>query len=241
MSGTVKVIFQPQHPGIPIVNKPPTRRVAIYARVSTDSDGQMSSVEVQKDYYSKLVDKRVEWVFGGLFADTGISGTGTKKRAAFLRMMQAAERHEFDLIVTKSISRFARNTVDSLTAIRRLKELGIEVFFEKENVWTFDAKGELMLTILASVAQEESRSISENITWGKRKRFADGKYSVPYARFLGYDKGVDGTMVINPEEAKTIKRLYWQQDLLCKVECHLHSNHPVLSYLSSCCGWRRQR
>lgn len=208
MSGTIKVIHKPQRPGSPIANKPPTRRVAIYARVSTDSDGQMTNVEAQKDYYIKLVEKRVDWVFGGLFADEGISGTGTHKRVAFQRMMQAAERHEFDLIVTKSISRFARNTVDSLTAIRHLKELGIEIFFEKENVWTFDSKGELMLTILSSVAQEESRSISENITWGKRKRFADGKYSVPYSRFLGYDKGDDGTMVINAEEAKTVRRLY---------------------------------
>ena len=99
---------------------------------------------------------------------------------------------KIDLIVTKSVSRFARNTVDSLTTIRTLKEHGVEVYFEKENIWTFDGKGELMISIMSSLAQEESRSISENCVWGQRKRFADGKVTVPFGRFLGYDRGPDG-------------------------------------------------
>ena len=111
-------------------------------------------------------------------------------------------------IVTKSVSRFARNTVDSLTTIRQLKEAGVEVYFEKENIWTFDVKGELLLTIMSSLAQEESRSISENCTWGQRKRFADGKVSVPFQRFLGYDRGPDGNLVVNREQAVIVKRIY---------------------------------
>lgn len=113
-----------------------------------------------------------------------------------------------DLILTKSVSRFARNTVDSLTTIRKLKEHGTEVFFEKEAIWTFDSKGEMLLTILSSLSQEESRSISENVKWGQRKKFSDGRFSTCYSRFLGYDRGKDGTMVINPEQAKIVERIY---------------------------------
>lgn len=115
---------------------------------------------------------------------------------------------KIDLIITKSVSRFARNTVDSLTTIRKLKEHNVEVYFEKENIWTFDSKGELLLTIMSSLAQEESRSISENCTWGQRKRFADGKVTVPFKRFLGYDMGSDHNLVVNPEQAKLVKRIY---------------------------------
>ena len=115
---------------------------------------------------------------------------------------------KIDLIVTKSVSRFARNTVDSLTTVRQLKERGVEVFFQKENIYTFDGKGELLITIMSSLAQEESRSISENVTWGQRKRFADGKVSMPYKSFLGYDKGPDGTPVINEGQAETVRFIF---------------------------------
>jgi DNA invertase Pin-like site-specific DNA recombinase len=116
------------------------------------------------------------------------------------------------------VSRFARNTVDSLSTIRRLKEHGTEAFFEKENIWTFDSKGELLITIMSSLAQEESRSISENVRWGHRKRMADGKVSIPYSRFLGYDRGEDGNLVANREEAKTIKLIYG--DFLAGLSCY---------------------
>lgn len=123
-------------------------------------------------------------------------------------MVADALAGKIDLIVTKSVSRFARNTVDSLTTIRQLKENGIECYFEKENIWTFDGKGELLLTIMSSLAQEESRSISENCTWGQRKRFADGKVTVPFNRFLGYDRGPDGNLVVNREQAAIVQRIY---------------------------------
>ena len=123
-------------------------------------------------------------------------------------MVEDALAGRIDLIITKSVSRFARNTVDSLTNIRKLKENGVECYFEKENIWTFDGKGELLLTIMSSLAQEESRSISENCTWGQRKRFADGKVAVPFKRFLGYDRGEDGNLVVNEEQAKIVRRIY---------------------------------
>ena len=123
-------------------------------------------------------------------------------------MMEDALEGSIDLIITKSVSRFARNTVDSLTAIRRLKEAGVECYFEKENIWTFDGKGELLLTIMSSLAQEESRSISENCTWGQRKRFADGKVTVPFSRFLGYDRGADGNLVLNEAQAGIVRRIF---------------------------------
>jgi site-specific DNA recombinase len=123
-------------------------------------------------------------------------------------MIADALAGKIDLIVTKSVSRFARNTVDSLTTIRKLKDKGVECYFEKENIWTFDSKGELLITIMSSLAQEESRSISENCTWGQRKRFADGKVTVPFSRFLGYDRGPNGELVINKEQAETVKLIY---------------------------------
>ncbi|MBR4742665.1 MAG: recombinase family protein [Oscillospiraceae bacterium] len=184
------------------------RRVAGYARVSTDHDDQFTSYEAQIDYYTNYIKGRDDWEFVSVYTDEGITGTSTKRREGFKRMIADTLDGRIDLIVTKSVSRFARNTVDSLTTIRQLKENGIEVYFEKENIWTFDGKGEVLLTIMSSLAQEESRSISENCTWGQRKRFADGKVTVPFKRFLGYDRGEDGNLVINPEQAEVVKRIY---------------------------------
>ena len=184
------------------------RRVAGYARVSTDSDEQFTSYEAQVDYYTQFIKNNPEWEFVKVYTDEGISGTNTKKREGFNQMVTDAVSGKIDLIITKSVSRFARNTVDSLTTIRKLKEKGVEVFFEKENIWTFDSKGELLLTIMSSLAQEESRSISENITWGKRKQFADGKVSLPYKQFLGYRKGANGLPEIVPEEAEIVRLIY---------------------------------
>lgn len=187
---------------------PLKRRVAGYARVSTDHDEQFTSYQAQVDYYTNYINARADWEFVEVYTDEGITGTSTKRREGFKRMIGDALAGKIDLIVTKSVSRFARNTVDSLTTIRQLKEKGVEVYFEKENIWTFDGKGELLLTIMSSLAQEESRSISENCTWGQRKRLADGKVSVAYSRFLGYDKGRDGNLVINPEEAKIVRHIF---------------------------------
>ena len=184
------------------------RRVAAYARVSTDSDEQLSSYEAQVDFYTRHIKSNPEWEFVAVYTDEGVTGTNTKKREGFNRMVEDALAGKIDLILTKSISRFARNTVDTLTTIRSLKEKGIEVYFEKENIYTLDAKGEVMLTIMSSLAQEESRSISENVIWGKRRSMEEGKVSLAYSRFLGYEKGPDGILQIVEEEAKIIRKIY---------------------------------
>ena len=190
------------------INEQRKRRTAGYARVSTDSEEQLTSYEAQVDYYTNYIKSRDDWDFVEVYTDEGISGTNTKKREGFKRMVEDALDGKIDLIITKSVSRFARNTVDSLTTVRQLKEKGIEIYFEKENIWTLDSKGELLITIMSSLAQEESRSISENVTWGQRKRFADGKVCVPFKHFLGYDRGEDGNLVLNEKEAVIVRRIY---------------------------------
>lgn len=190
------------------INRVTKRRVAAYARVSTEQEEQQTSYESQIDYYTNYIKGREDWEFAGMYSDEGITATNTKKRIGFQKMIADALDGKIDLIVTKSVSRFARNTVDSLTTVRQLKEKGVEIYFEKENIWTLDSKGELLITIMSSLAQEESRSISENCVWGQRKRFADGKVTVPFKRFLGYDMGEDRNLVINPEQAKTVRRIY---------------------------------
>ena len=184
------------------------RRVAGYARVSTDSDEQFTSFKAQTEYYTNYISANPEWEFVKVYTDEGISATNTRHRDGFNEMISDALSGKIDLIVTKSVSRFARNTVDSLSTIRKLKDSGVEVFFEKEGIWTFDSKGELLITIMSSLAQEESRSISENVTWGQRKRFADGKVTMPFSSFLGYRKGENGEPEIVPEEAETVRLIY---------------------------------
>ena len=160
------------------------------------------------DYYTRYIKSNPDWEFVGIYTDDGITATNTSHRDGFKQMVEDALVGKIDLIITKSISRFARNTVDSLVTVRELKEKGIEIYFEKENIWTLDAKGELLITIMSSLAQEESRSISENTTWGKRKSFADGKASVSFSRFLGYDRGPNGEFIINEEQAATVRYIY---------------------------------
>lgn len=184
------------------------KRVAAYARVSTNSEEQLTSYEAQVDYYTKYIQSRPDWQFVKIYTDEGITATNTKKREGFNEMIADALAGKIDLIITKSVSRFARNTIDSLTAIRKLKDKGIEVFFEKENIYTLDSKGELVLTIMSSLAQEESRSISENVTWGRRKQFSDGNVCLPYKHFLGYQKGEDGKPEVVPAEAAIIRLIY---------------------------------
>ena len=184
------------------------KRVAGYARVSTDSDEQFTSYEAQIDYYTQYILNHSDWEFVKVYTDEGISGTNTKNREGFNLMITDALAGKIDLIVTKSVSRFARNTVDSLVTVRKLKEKGVEVYFEKENIYTLDSKGELLITIMSSLAQEESRSLSENVTWGQRKAFSDGKIRLPYKKFLGYERGPDGLPQIVPEQAEIIRRIY---------------------------------
>ena len=185
------------------------RRVAGYARVSTDHEDQATSYEAQVDYYTNYIKSRDDWEFVSIYTDEGISATNTKKREGFKAMIADALSGKIDLIITKSVSRFARNTVDSLTTVRQLKDAGIEIYFEKENIWTLDSKGELLITIMSSLAQEESRSISENVTWGQRKRMADGKVSFAYSRFMGLDKDKEtGKIVVNPEQAEVVRLIF---------------------------------
>src|SRR5574344_515554 len=186
----------------------PKLRVAAYCRVSTDSDEQATSYEAQVEHYTYYIRKNPEWEFAGIVADDGISGTNTKKREEFNRMIDEAMAGKIDMIVTKSISRFARNTLDCLKYIRQLKDKNIAVFFEKENINTMDSKGEIMLTIMASLAQQESQSLSQNVKLGIQYRYQQGKVKINCNHFLGYTKGPDGNLVIVPEEAEIIKRIY---------------------------------
>lgn len=185
---------------------PARKRVAAYARVSIESERMQHSLSAQVSYYSTFIQNNPEWEYAGVYADYGISGTGTRKREDFNRMIEDAEAGRIDIILTKSIQRFARNTVDLLNTVRHLKDIGVEVRFEKENINSMSGDGELMLSILASFAQEESRSLSENIRWATIKRFQQG---IPNGKFsiFGYQWEGD-TLVIVPEEAEIIRWMY---------------------------------
>lgn len=186
----------------------PKLRVAAYCRVSTDSDEQATSYDAQIEHYTEYISKNPEWVLAGIFADDGITGTNTKKRDEFNRMIDECHAGNIDMIITKSISRFARNTLDCLKYIRELKDKNIPVYFEKESINTMDSKGEVLLTIMASLAQQESQSLSQNVKMGIQYRYQQGKVQVNHNRFLGYTKDSDGNLVIEPEQAEIVKRIY---------------------------------
>jgi DNA invertase Pin-like site-specific DNA recombinase len=186
------------------------KRIAAYARVSTLMEHQTSSYEMQVSYYTEYIQKNPNWEFIKVYTDEGISGTSIKNRLGFIEMIEDAKAGKIDYIVTKSISRFARNTLDCLSYVRLLKNLDkpVGVFFEKENLDTLDSKSELFLTILSSMAQEESKSLSLNTTWGVMKRFSQGKPHIPTTYFLGYDTDKNGNIVIDEEQAKTVRRIF---------------------------------
>lgn len=186
----------------------PNLRVAAYCRVSTETDEQATSYEAQIEHYTDYIEKHPGWKLAGIYADDGISGTNTKKREEFNRLIDDCMDGKVDMVITKSISRFARNTLDCLKYIRKLKEKNIAVFFEKEAINTLDAKGEVLLTIMASLAQQESQSLSQNVRLGLQYRYQQGKVQVNASRFLGYDKDENGNLVINPAEAEVVKRIY---------------------------------
>lgn len=184
------------------------KRVAAYARVSTKHEEQTSSYEAQVAHYTNYIKSKPEWEFVKVYTDKE-TATNTKKRDGFNQMVQDALDGKIDLIIAKSAQRFARNTVDSLVTIRKLKEKGVEIYFELENIYTLDSKGELLITIMSSLSQEESRRISENVTWGKRKTFANGKVSMPYKQFLGYKKDKEtGHPKIVEKEAEVVRLIY---------------------------------
>ncbi len=185
-------------------------RVAAYCRVSTDQEEQESSYEAQISYYTEKINSNADWQMAGIFADEGITGTQAKKRPEFLKMIRKCRERKIDVILTKSLSRFARNTVDSLKYIRDLKALGIAIIFEKENINTLETDTEMMLTIMSCFAQAESESISKNVSWGIRQSFKNGNVPMQYARLLGYRKGADGNAEIVPEEAEIVKEIFRQ-------------------------------
>jgi DNA invertase Pin-like site-specific DNA recombinase len=183
-------------------------RVAAYCRVSTLQEQQETSYEAQVNYYTEKIKSNLNWKLAGIYADDGKSATSTKKRSNFQAMIDDCLAGKIDMVITKSISRFARNTVDSLMNIRKLKEQNIAVFFEKEGINTLEGSGELLITILSSQAQEESRNISENCHWGIVRKFENGKVIVNHSKFLGYTKDKDGNLVIVPEEAELVRRIF---------------------------------
>ena len=185
---------------------PKRKQVAAYARVSMETERLHHSISAQVSYYSDLIQNNPEWEYAGVYADEGISGTGIKKRTEFQRMLSDCEDGKIDMILTKSISRFARNTVDLLETVRHLKELGIEVRFEKEGINSLSSDGEVMLTLLASFAQEEIRSLSSNIRWAKKKKIDKGEPPI-HMQVTGY-RWENNRLVIDPEEAAVIKRIF---------------------------------
>lgn len=199
-------------PANPIALQERTRRrklqVAAYCRVSTDQEEQQSSYQAQIDYYTAKINGNKDWTLVGIFADEGITGTSAKKRTEFLKLMKLCEKGKIDLVLTKSISRFSRNTLDCLGYIRKLKEKGIPIIFEKEGINTMQMASEMTISLLGSFAQAESESISKNVTWGKRQSFKNGKVHFQYSRFLGYEKGEDGEPKIVQEEASIVKRIF---------------------------------
>lgn len=183
-------------------------RVAAYCRVSTDSDEQETSYDTQIQHYTSYIESHPDWVLAGIYADDGISGVNAKKRDEFQRMINDCHDGKIDMVITKSISRFARNTVDCLNYTRALKNKNIGVYFEKENINTLDAKGEVLMTIMASLAQQESESLSANVRLGLQFRYQQGKVQVNHNWFLGYTKDEDGHLIIDPEQAEVVKRIY---------------------------------
>lgn len=183
-------------------------RVAAYCRVSTRFEQQESSYEAQVKYYTDKIAANPKWSFAGIFADQGKPATSTKERDSFNDMLADCYTGKIDMILTKSISRFARNTVDFLRIIRELKERQIRIVFEKENIDTMDSTGELLITILSSQAQEESRNLSENTRWGIVRRFEQGILQVNHMKFMGYTKDADGKLIIVPEEAEVVREIF---------------------------------
>lgn len=183
-------------------------RVAAYCRVSTDSDEQLTSYKTQKKVYTEMIAQKPEWCLAGIYADEGISGTRADKRDEFQKMIKACLDGKIDYIITKSVSRFARNTVECLEYVRMLKSRGIGVLFEEQNIDTLKSDSELYLVIYAGFAQSESESMSKNITWSFRKNFEEGKVTFIYGKILGYRKGDNGEPEIDEEEAVIVEKIF---------------------------------
>lgn len=202
------------------------KRVCGYARVSTSSDLQSHSFAIQIETYQKQISSNPEYSFVGVFADHGKSGTSTKQRPQFNRMIQLAKQNLIDKITTKSISRFARNTIDCLSIVKDLKNHNVEVFFEKENISSFDPNIDFLLSVFSAVAEEESRSISENVKWGNKKRFENGEHHIVTSNFLGYARDKQDNVIIDEEQAVIIRSIY-------DLYLHGKGSRKIKDYLES--------
>ena len=191
-----------------VVLKEKKLRVCAYCRVSTDQAEQKNSFTAQVEHYTSHIRSNPAWNFAGIYANEALSGKNAAKRPEFMRMVKDTENNKIDLIITKSISRFARNTIDCLETVRKLKTMGIGIYFEKENINTLNAESELMLSILCSVAEEELVSISQNMRWAYQRRFKNGESKINTKRFLGYDKDKKGNLNINEEQAAIVRRIF---------------------------------
>lgn len=183
-------------------------RVAAYCRVSTKQEEQLNSYEVQTKYYTEKITAEAKWTLAGIFADRGITGTSVKNRDEFKRMIKHCKKGKIDMIITKSISRFARNTVDCLKYVRMLKDIGVDVYFEEQGIHSTESGAEFYITIYGSIAQSESENISANVKWGKAQSAKEGNVPFHYKRFLGYRRGADGKPEIVPEQAEIVKMVY---------------------------------
>lgn len=213
MEASVKQVrYIPPNPLLNQSGKPKAQklRVAAYCRVSTDDEDQINSYKAQIDYYTQKINDTDGWTLAGIFPDEGITGTNMKKRDEFKKMIALCRKGKIDMILCKSVSRFARNTVDCLDTVRELKARGIAVFFEKENINTMLQQSEFIITLYSGFAQAESESISANVRWGKRKSMQDGKVIFRHDKLLGYhkEKGKDSKLEVVPEEAATVRRIY---------------------------------
>lgn len=191
-----------------ITDKYRQKRVAAYCRVSTEQEEQVNSYAVQVKHYTELINREPRWSMVGIFADKGISGTSTKHRDEFNRMIRACKKGKIDMIITKSISRFARNTLDVLKYTRMLNDLNIDVYFEEQGIHTLDKGSEFFITMYGSIAQSESENISANVKWGKERSAKEGNVSFHYKNFLGYKRGKDGSPEIDDNEAEIIRFIY---------------------------------
>lgn len=183
-------------------------KVCAYCRVSSSKEEQLNSFDAQVNHYTNFIKNNDDWEFAGIYADEGISGKSKEKRTEFMRMIKECTGRKIDMVITKSISRFARNTADCIEVVRNLKTLGVAVFFEKENINTMNAESELVLSVLSSIAQEELASLSQNIRWGNQRRYQKGILQINTKRFLGYDVNEEGKLVVNKAEAEIIKRIF---------------------------------
>ena len=194
---------------LPKSEKPEKKRIAAYCRVSSSSEEQLHSYAAQVKFYTEMLSADESCKFVGVYADEGITGTSAKKRPQFMAMIEDCRAGKIDAIITKSVSRFGRNTVDTLSYTRELKALGIDVYFEKENLHSISPEGELLLTLMAAFAESESVSMSENIKWGKRKRYAKGDTgSIPVRNIYGFDRDADGNIIVIEDEIKVVQRIF---------------------------------